>query len=66
MTRHVLADRRRKLVREGVLRRVPYHVRLKRYEYILTHDNTELRRLLDQTDPGRGGRTGRLRDLVRT
>src|SRR4029078_10806065 len=42
VTRHVLADRLRKLGRQGVLRRVPYQVRPKRHEYILTQKGLEL------------------------
>ena len=42
VTRHVLADRLRKLVRQGVLRRVPYQVRPKRHEYILTQKGLDL------------------------
>ena len=42
VTRHVLADRLRKLVRHGVLRRVPYQARPKRHEYILTQKGLEL------------------------
>jgi DNA-binding HxlR family transcriptional regulator len=42
ITRHVLADRLRKLVRHGVLRRVPYQSRPKRYEYILTQKGLDL------------------------
>ena len=42
VTRHVLADRLRKLVRHGVLRRVPYQPRPKRYEYILTQKGLDL------------------------
>jgi DNA-binding HxlR family transcriptional regulator len=42
VTRHVLADRLRKLVRHGVLRRVPYQSRPKRYEYILTQKGLDL------------------------
>jgi DNA-binding HxlR family transcriptional regulator len=42
VTRHVLADRLRKLVRHGVLRRVPYQARPKRYEYILTQKGLDL------------------------
>jgi DNA-binding HxlR family transcriptional regulator len=34
ITRHVLADRLKKLVRFGVLRRIPYQESPKRYEYI--------------------------------
>ena len=36
ITRHLLADRLKKLVRFGVLRRIPYQEAPKRYEYILT------------------------------
>ena len=36
ITRHLLAERLRKLVRQGVLRKVAYQERPKRYEYILT------------------------------
>jgi len=42
VTRHVLADRLKKLVRCGVLRRVPYQTRPKRYEYILTQKGLDL------------------------
>jgi len=42
VTRHVLADRLRKLVRRGVLRRVLYQSRPKRYEYILTQKGLDL------------------------
>jgi DNA-binding HxlR family transcriptional regulator len=42
VTRHVLADRLKKLVRYGVLRRVPYQSRPKRYEYILTQKGLDL------------------------
>jgi DNA-binding HxlR family transcriptional regulator len=42
VTRHVLADRLRKLVRCGVLRRVLYQSRPKRYEYILTQKGLDL------------------------
>jgi DNA-binding HxlR family transcriptional regulator len=42
VTRHVLADRLRKLVRHGVLRRVPYQTRPKRHEYILTQKGLDL------------------------
>ena len=40
--RHVLADRLKKLVRHGVLRRVPYQTRPKRHEYILTQKGLDL------------------------
>jgi DNA-binding HxlR family transcriptional regulator len=42
ITRHVLADRLKKLARHGVLRRVPYQTRPKRYEYILTQKGLDL------------------------
>jgi DNA-binding HxlR family transcriptional regulator len=42
VTRHVLADRLKKLVRRGVLRRVLYQSRPKRYEYILTQKGLDL------------------------
>jgi DNA-binding HxlR family transcriptional regulator len=42
VTRHVLADRLRKLVRHGVLRRVPYQARPRRHEYILTQKGIDL------------------------
>jgi DNA-binding HxlR family transcriptional regulator len=42
VTRHVLADRLKKLVRHGVLRRVPYQDRPKRHEYILTQKGLDL------------------------
>jgi DNA-binding HxlR family transcriptional regulator len=42
VTRHVLADRLRKLVRHHVLRRVPYQARPKRHEYILTQKGLDL------------------------
>jgi DNA-binding HxlR family transcriptional regulator len=42
VTRHVLADRLKKLVRYGVLRRVPYQTRPKRHEYILTQKGLDL------------------------
>jgi DNA-binding HxlR family transcriptional regulator len=42
VTRHVLADRLKKLVRHGVLRRVPYQTRPKRYEYLLTPKGLDL------------------------
>jgi DNA-binding HxlR family transcriptional regulator len=40
--RHVLADRLKKLVRHGVLRRVPYQPRPQRHEYILTQKGLDL------------------------
>ena len=42
ITRHVLADRLKKLVRFGVLRRIPYQESPKRYEYILTQKGLHL------------------------
>src|SRR5437763_14805939 len=36
LTRHLLAERLKKLVRPGVLRRIPYQESPKRYEYLLT------------------------------
>jgi len=42
VTRHILADRLKKLVRHGVLRRVPYQTRPKRHEYILTQKGLDL------------------------
>src|SRR5262249_30615299 len=46
ITRHVLADRLRKLVRLGVLRRVPYQERPRRYEYRLTPKGLDLQPVL--------------------
>lgn len=46
VTRHVLADRLRKLVRYGVLRRVPYQERPRRYEYLLTQKGLDLHPLM--------------------
>ncbi|WP_284268433.1 winged helix-turn-helix transcriptional regulator [Bradyrhizobium iriomotense] len=42
VTRHVLADRLKKLVRFGVLRRSPYQESPTRYEYILTQKGLDL------------------------
>ncbi len=42
ITRHLLADRLKKLVRFGVLRRIPYMESPKRYEYILTQKGLDL------------------------
>jgi DNA-binding HxlR family transcriptional regulator len=42
ITRHLLAERLKKLVRFGVLRRVPYMESPKRYEYILTQKGLDL------------------------
>jgi len=46
ITRHVLADRLRKLVRLGVLRRVPYQNKPTRYEYRLTPKGLDLQPVL--------------------
>jgi DNA-binding HxlR family transcriptional regulator len=46
VTRHVLADRLRKLVRLGVLRRVRYQQRPQRYEYRLTPRGLDLQPVL--------------------
>ena len=42
ITRHLLAERLKKLVRFGVLRRIPYQDAPKRYEYILTQKGLDL------------------------
>lgn len=42
ITRHLLADRLKKLVRFGVLRRVPYQEAPKRFEYLLTQKGLDL------------------------
>ena len=42
ITRHLLAERLKKLVRFGVLRRIPYQDSPKRYEYILTQKGLDL------------------------
>ncbi|MGY8667125.1 helix-turn-helix domain-containing protein [Bradyrhizobium sp. UFLA05-109] len=42
VTRHILADRLKKLVRFGVLRRSPYQENPTRYEYILTQKGLDL------------------------
>ena len=42
ITRHVLSDRLKKLVRFGVLRRVPYQESPKRYEYLLSQKGLDL------------------------
>src|SRR5262245_42820129 len=46
ITRHVLADRLRKLVRLGVLRRLPYQHKPPRYEYRLTPKGLDLQPVL--------------------
>src|ERR1700712_4472812 len=42
ITRHLLADRLRKLVAAGILAKVPYHDRPVRYEYRLTPKGLDL------------------------
>ena len=42
ITRHILADRLKKFVAYGVLKRVPYSERPKRHEYILTQRGLDL------------------------
>lgn len=42
LTRHVLADRLKKLQREGILKRVQYQERPDRYEYRLTEKGLDL------------------------
>ena len=42
ITRHLLAERLKKLVRQGVLRRIPYQELPKRHEYILTQKGLDL------------------------
>ena len=42
ITRHLLSERLKKLVRFGILRRVPYSEAPKRYEYILTQRGLDL------------------------
>jgi DNA-binding HxlR family transcriptional regulator len=42
VTRHILADRLKKLVHFGVLRRAPYQQKPTRYEYILTQKGLDL------------------------
>lgn len=46
ITRHVLADRLRKLTDTGVLERVPYQERPRRYEYRLTDKGLDLHPVL--------------------
>ncbi len=46
ITRHLLADRLRKLVEEGVLRKEAYQDRPRRYEYRLTPKGLELHPLM--------------------
>jgi DNA-binding HxlR family transcriptional regulator len=42
ITRHLLAERLKKLVRQGILRRIPYQEAPKRHEYILTQKGLDL------------------------
>src|SRR5271155_4740090 len=42
ITRHLLAERLKKLVRMGILRRIPYQESPKRHEYILTAKGLDL------------------------
>ncbi len=42
ITRHLLAERLKKLVRLGILRRIPYQEAPKRHEYILTQKGLDL------------------------
>jgi DNA-binding HxlR family transcriptional regulator len=42
ITRHLLAERLKKLVRTGILRRIPYQESPKRHEYILTQKGLDL------------------------
>jgi len=42
VTRHLLADRLRKLVEQGILERVPYQEKPVRYEYRLTEKGRDL------------------------
>lgn len=46
ITRHLLAERLKKLVRFGVLRRIPYQENPTRHEYILTQKGLELHPIL--------------------
>jgi DNA-binding HxlR family transcriptional regulator len=46
ITRHLLADRLRKLVRAGVLRKVSYQARPQRFEYRLTEKGLDLHTVL--------------------
>jgi DNA-binding HxlR family transcriptional regulator len=71
VTRHILSDRLKKLVSEGVLKKVPYHQRPTRYEYRLTQNGLELYPVLmsiahwgDTHLAGRAGRPLLHRHLV--
>jgi DNA-binding HxlR family transcriptional regulator len=63
ITRHLLADRLRKLVAHGVLRKALYHERPRRYEYRLTEKGIDLHPIImaivhwgDVHLAGKGGR----------
>ncbi len=63
ITRHLLADRLRKLVKAGVLRKVPYDDSGRRFEYRLTAEGLDLypvlMALVHWGDAHRAGRRGR-------
>jgi DNA-binding HxlR family transcriptional regulator len=63
ITRHILADRLRKLVKAGVLERVEYQLNPRRYEYRLTQKGLDLHPLLMSLvhwgDTHMAGRKGR-------
>jgi DNA-binding HxlR family transcriptional regulator len=63
VTRHILADRLRKLVAEGVLRKIAYQERPTRYEYRLTQKGLDLfpviMSLVHWGDTHRAGTAGR-------
>jgi DNA-binding HxlR family transcriptional regulator len=63
VTRHILADRLRKLVTEGVLQKVPYQERPTRHEYRLTQKGLDLfpvlMGLVHWGDTHRAGKAGR-------
>jgi DNA-binding HxlR family transcriptional regulator len=63
VTRHILADRLRKLVHEGVLQKIPYQERPTRYEYRLTPKGLDLfpvlMGLVHWGDTHRAGKAGR-------
>ena len=54
ITRHLLAERLKKLVRQGVLRRTPYQEAPKRHEYILTQKGLDSLRTLHRKWPRTG------------
>jgi len=63
VTSHILADRLRKLVAEGVLQKVPYQERPTRFDYRLTQKGLDLFPVLMSIvhwgDVHRAGKTGR-------